>query len=153
MATEHFNPEIYRSFFGVTEESDIKFAEDMLDALGSIDRALVPRAGNHPYMELIQEGNDGIPELLDMLDEPMEGTATGDVLDALAYIFLNTPAPPDAIEAIRDFLDDEVFGGLAARTLAIGRDEAFLADMMEGLTSDDPGEVAATAMLMGYGRF
>lgn len=153
MATEHFNPEIYRSFFGVTEESEIQFAESMLEALGSIDRALVPRAGNHPYMEQIKQGNEGIPGLLEKLDAPIEGTATGDVLDALAYIFLNTPAPPEAIEAIRRYLNDKVFGGLAARTLAIGQDHAFLTDMLGGFASEDPGEVASTAMLMGYGRF
>lgn len=153
MTTEHFSPELYRTFFGVQDKKDIEFAEEMLDALGEIDRALVPRPGTHPYMEYITQGAAAIPALLRYLKTPMEGTAKGDVLDALAYIFLNTQAPQEAVSAIRGYLSHEVFGPLAARTLAIGQDEAFLTDMMAGFTSDDPGEVASTAMLMGYGRF
>ncbi|TNE46162.1 MAG: hypothetical protein EP343_24725 [Deltaproteobacteria bacterium] len=154
MATEHFNPEIYRSFFGVEEEQDIQFAEEMLDAVGAIDRALVPRAGQHPYMEQIKQGAEGLSDLLGYLEEPMPGTAKGDVLDAFAYIFLNMEeVPQNALDAVRELLKDSTFGPLAARTLAIGQDQAFLTDMMQGFASDDPGEVASTAMLMGYGRF
>lgn len=153
MTTEHFSPEMYRTFFGVAQEKDITFAEEMLDAIGAIDRALVPRGGTHPYMEHIIQGAPGIPALLNYLEHPMEGTAKGDVLDALSYIFLNMKAPTSATSAIRRYLKDRVFGPLAARALAIAQDEAFLTDMMQGFTSEDPAEVASTAMLMGYGRF
>lgn len=149
----HFDPEIYRTFFGVENEEDMAFAEDMLKALGEIDRALVPRGNTHPYMEYIHEGAKGIPVLLDFLQEPAATTTVADVLDALGFIFVNMPAPDNAKQAIRKWLNDPKFGDIAARTLALGQDQAFLTDMMEGLTSDDPGHVASAAMLMGYGRF
>jgi HEAT repeat protein len=125
----------------------------MLEALEAIDRALVPRAGTHPYIQEITKGNQAIPDLLAYLKKPMDGTDQSDVFDALAYIFINSPASPKVIAALRPYLNDPELGPLAARTLAIGQDRDFLIDMMNGFTSEDPAEVAASAMLMGYGRF
>lgn len=153
MAEPHFEPEIYRTFFGVENEEDIHFAEDMLTTLGEIDRALVPRGQTHPYIDWIRKGAQGEADLLKFLQKPMTGTAVGDVLDALGFIFVHTPASDAARNAIRSYLGHPSFADIAARTLALGGDEAFLTDLMSGLASDDPGEVASAALLMGYGRF
>lgn len=153
MAEPLFDPEIYRTFFGVEDEEEIQYVEDMLEAIGNIDRALVPRGNTHPYMAQIRQGKEGIDFLLAELDNPAEGTTPGDVFDALGFIFINMPAPPKALQVIRGWLSHKTFGEIAARTLAIGQDQAFLNDVVNDLASDDPGVVAAAAMLMGYGRF
>ncbi len=151
---EFFSPEVYRTIFKIESPEDIEFIEDMLKAVAAIDGALVPRMWTHPYAQYIKMGADGIPPLLDRLHSPVEGTTSADVLDALAFIFINMPrAPEKALAKIRPLLNDPQLSAEASRVLAIGRDEYFLRDMMNGLASDDPGEVAASALLMGYGRF
>jgi hypothetical protein len=149
----HFEPEVYRQHFGIDSNEDIAFAEEVLQALQKIDRALVPRSYTHPYMEQIRAGHTAVDGLLEALDAPIEGTTTADVLDALSYIYLNEEISTAASQKIQGYLGDEDLAPIAARCLAIGRDHSFLLNTMEGLSSDDPGVVASAAMLMGYGRF
>ena len=94
--TEAFSEEAYRNKLGLKNPTEIGLAEEIVSALGELDRALLPAAASHPHAALIAEGASSVPALCAML-EPSDLRACYDALDALGHIFVYKPASDDAI--------------------------------------------------------
>ena len=152
--TEAFSEEAYRNKLGLKNPTEIGLAEEIVSALGELDRALLPAAASHPHAALIAEGASSVPALCAML-EPSDLRACYDALDALGHIFVYKPASDDAILQIRSLLDSDetMLSVLAAKVLAIGNDRVFLHEQLSRLADEDPGVVATAARLLGLGRY
>jgi HEAT repeat protein len=152
--TEAFSEDAYRNKLGLKNPAEIGLAEEIVTALGKLDRALLPAAASHPYAELITQGTSSVPALCEMLDKN-DLRQSYDALDALGHIFVYAPASDDAILTIRSLLDaqDIMLSTLAAKVLAIGNDRVFLHEQLSRLADEDPGVVATAARLLGLGRY
>jgi len=153
---EHAFPEAtYHHLFGLESQKDVAFAEEVVQALQQIDRALLPPAGTHPMGELIKQGVKAAPRLIELAKtgDPLE---MDDALDALAHILVYEPAADDVVLELRGMLEQEEDPerrGVIAKLLAMGLDEGFLTEQIKRLADDDPGVVATAARLLGFGRY
>ena len=149
-----FSEDAYRNKLGLKNPQEVGLAEEIVDALGKMDRALLPAAAGHPMAEYIARGNEAVTELCAMLNQDDLRT-TYDAMDALAHIFVYAKASDETILHIRTFLDsdDLMLSTLTAKVLAIGNDEPFLHEQLSRLADEDPGLVATAARLLGLGRY
>lgn len=149
-----FSEDAYRNKLGLKNPKEVGLAEEIVQALGEMDRALLPAAAGHPLGEYIARGNEAVPQLCDMLNEEDLRT-TYDAMDALAHIFVYAKASDETILRIRPFLasEDLMLSTLTAKVLAIGNDEPFLHEQLSRLADEDPGLVATAARLLGLGRY
>lgn len=149
-----FTEDAYRNKLGLKNPKEVGLAEEIVDALGKMDRALLPPAASHPMADQIGRGNEAVPELCAMLDKEDLRTSY-DALDALGHIFVYAKAEDATILQIRTLLDSEdlMLSTLAAKVLAIGNDEPFLHEQLSRLADEDPGLVATAARLLGLGRY
>lgn len=159
ISTESFEPETFRHFFGLNEDKDIAFADGMVSALQKIDRGLLPPAAVHPYAGLISIGTAGVSELIGVVENG-DRQERLDGLDALAHILAYAPASTETLDRLKQLLNqvgqeghDDELAALLSKTIALGKDEAFLHAQFVNLASDDPGLIATSARLLGFGKY
>jgi HEAT repeat protein len=155
-----YDDETYRDLFGLTQKKDRAYADKLVDALGRIDRALLPGAQTHPLLASIARGAAALDDLCVLVESGTERERL-DALDALGHIFAALPegAPAPVLARLRKQLHmcagsgaDATTTALFAKVLALGRDEALLHEQLRRLADEDPGVVAAAARLCGFGR-
>ena len=152
-----YDDETYRDVFGLRTSGERAYAAKLVDALAKVDPSLVPRGARHPFAQQIQEGGVALPALLAVVENGAP-RARFDALDAVAHIFTSYPvcAPREALARIAALLPSARDGDSIAalmKTLAMGRDDAFLHTQIERLGDEDPGLVASAARLLGFGRY
>ncbi len=59
-----FSEETYARVFGITRHAERQLAEDLVRALGKVDRALLPKPATHAMASLLAEGSRAIDKLL-----------------------------------------------------------------------------------------
>jgi hypothetical protein len=159
MQTQGYSERTYKQLFGIKKAKDIEFADDLVGALGRIDRALLPPAATHPLAGLIAAGLSSVEQLVDIIDAGEEQNQL-DAIDAIAHILLYAPAPDAVVKRLRSRLHkagvaeqnpDKV--ALLAKCLALGKDEELLRHQLLLLGDEDPGLVASAARLLGLGGY
>ena len=155
MATPLFSEETFKKAFGLTKKFERDFVDDIVVALGRLDRALLPPPASHPMATLIAEGPRAVDRLLALVER---GSAkeSADAADALAQVLAGHTTPTSTVERLRAALQTKAgeaeFEALLAKTLAISGDQQFLTEQLLRLADDDPGVVATAARLLGFGR-
>jgi hypothetical protein len=159
MQTQAFSDDTYKQVFGIKKTKDIEFAETLVHALEQIDRALLPRAAEHPLSGLISGGLASVEALVEVVETGGEQEQL-DAIDGLSHIFNYAPAPSGAIKRLRSCMHragvtegDPEKAALIAKCLAIGQDIDLLTHQARLLDDDDPGIVATAARLIGLGRW
>lgn len=155
MTTPLLGEDTFKKVFGLTKKAERDFAEELVGALGRLDRALLPPPATHPMAALIGEGPRAVDRLLALVER---GSARecADAADALAHVLAGDAAPKGTHERLRAALKSKAgeveLEALLAKTLAISGDHGFLTEQLRRLGDDDPGVVAAAARLLGFGR-
>lgn len=136
-------------------DKEAAFAHELVEALGKVDRALLPAAAWHPFSGLVAAGAGGVERLL-TLAEGNNLQKKLDALDALAHVLLYQGGTPRAFARLRDMLVREQDPAIAAcivKCLAIGGEVRLMAEQLVRLADEDPAMVATAARLLGLGRY
>jgi HEAT repeat protein len=151
--------ETYRDLFQLVKRADVDYVDQLVTALGKIDRALLPVAAPHPLSRQIGVGAPAIGSLLDLLEQGSE-REWFDALDALAHIMFAIVEGGGVVDgSARARLKAQLKGksgdqvALVVKALAIARDDGLLSEQLHRLADDDPGVVAAAARLLGLGAY
>jgi hypothetical protein len=163
-----FPLETYERLFGLKKRSEREFVDDVVQALGTLDRALLPAPGSHPLLALLAQGYAGVEPLL-VLVERGGAQERLDAVDALAHLLAVDDADTavDGAKAAADVranacarlrtvlsaASDVDFAVALAKTLALAGDEVTLRAQLVRLGDDDPGVVATAARLLGLGKY
>lgn len=148
--------ELLANLMGAEGKKQIRFTEQIIDALESISPDLVPRFNTHPYVDAIVEGPSAFPTLLSLFETEEEALAKASILDAIAEINSQHYATAEVIDAVQVILsksNDDAVSSMAARVLATAKHEGFLQQQSAFLASESPSQVRVAAKLVGYGQF
>jgi HEAT repeat protein len=148
----------YARIFGIKKKAERDFAEELVRALGKIDRALLPPPAPHPFAQLIVQHDVGA--LLDKLEHGSEREQK-DAVDALAHVVADgdivdaaaRAAACDRLRAVLAKTKDVDTAVAIEKTLAIAGDAPTLLEQLKRLGDEDPGVVATAARLLGLGRY
>lgn len=155
-ASEHVFPaQVMQNIFGLKTDKEQRFADNIVQALGRIDRGLLPPAASHPLGHLIVQGTAAFAELLSLIESGHEQEQL-DAIDAISHILMYSEAPKSVLLKLQTELgrsEDPTRRSYIAKCLAIGKDQGFLFEQLRHLDDDDPGIVATAARLLGFGRF
>lgn len=156
MQPQVFSNETYKKVFGFKAQSEIDFAENLVQSLQKVDPTLLPMPDSHPYAYLIQRGIDGLEELIKIFETGI-APAKLDALEGIGQIFLEHPFHQPTMDVLKGYLKSENYSAQlkahVAKTLALGGDEGFLREQMYRLGDEDPAMVAMAARLLGYGGY
>jgi hypothetical protein len=151
--------EAYEDLFGLVKRSDVQYAEQLVQAVNKLDRALLPPAASHPLAAQIALGTASCSSLLDLMERGSE-REWYDAVDALAHVFYAQAQQTGSVDkSFRARLKaqlkhvDPERAALVAKVLSLGRDDGILSEQLHRLADDDPGVVAAAARLLGMGAY
>ena len=82
MPTPLFSEETFKRAFGLTKTTEREFVDDIVTALGRLDRALLPPPATHPLATMIAEGPRAVDRLLALV-EHANAKESADAADAL----------------------------------------------------------------------
>ena len=154
-SVHEFPAQVLQNIFGIEKAKDQRFADNIVQALGRIDRGLLPPAASHPLGHLIIQGSAAFDELLKLIESGHEQEQL-DAIDAISHILMYSDAPEAVLLRLQAELgrsEDPTRRSYLAKCLAIGKDHGFLYEQLRHLDDDDPGIVATAARLLGFGRF
>ncbi|MBI2378284.1 MAG: hypothetical protein HYV07_30060 [Deltaproteobacteria bacterium] len=141
---------------GVDEPAHLRFTEQIVDALAKISPSLSLRLDPHPLADDIIRGVSAFPELLSTFRDEKTELGRAAILDAIGRIIEKHYATKEVLDALGKIISatkSSAVTSLAAKALALARDEAFLELQRNLLISDSPSQVRIAAKLCGYGRY
>jgi len=148
--------ELLANLLGAEGKKQVRFTEQIIEALEKISPDLVPRFSKHPYVDAIVEGPSAFPTLLALYESEDDAHAKASILDAIAEINAQYYATAEVISAVQGIIgetEDTAISSMAARALATAKHEGFLSQQNDFLMSESPSTVRVAAKLLGYGEY
>ncbi len=150
-----YSTSTYRNIFKMENDEEIQYADQLIRALHTLNPQLAPFESTHPFSSLIAGGLAAAKDLIDLIETSIDQKRF-DALDALAHIYLHGGAQLEDIARLKKLIKQEKdphFIAAIAKCIAISGDENFLLEQMQKLSDEDPGVVAAAAVLLGFGAY
>ncbi|MBI4820792.1 MAG: hypothetical protein HY791_31295 [Deltaproteobacteria bacterium] len=141
---------------GVDDPVHVRFSDQIVDALAKISPDLTLRLDPHPLADDVQRGVAAFPELLASFRDEKSELGRAAILDAIGRIVQKHYATKEVLEALAKIISttkSSAITSLAAKALALARDEPFLELQRNLLISTSPSQVRIAAKLCGYGKY
>src|ERR1051326_3761486 len=127
-----FDDATYLRAFGLKRKAERDYVDELVVAIGKLDRGLLPAPAPHPLAHLIDAGPASIDKLLALVEQGTDRQRI-DAVDALAHVLLGTQSR-DANARLKKVLAETDQPGIAAlleKTLAIAGDDATLEEQLK----------------------